>query len=281
MKRILLGLAFLSLTGLAYAQKKLAYEKVPSLVDEAKKKGDVKLADSLAQDYINNYLFKLKKEEFYSKENLTFIGDFLSDENSKAFKFFMKEPEKINSVLGDYKAQSKLMDFINKKYLPQGEFEKISKTDWDRLEKTVVAKFGRVGQEIVWGQRMVCHLILKDDWQSFTKYYVQYFEIGLKHPRYNINNMSWYGIFEQVDDPKVLKFACDVVMKYAMEQWYQNDFAAYDTYANLLYKIGRKNEAIDWEEKAVKLSNNDKTILDTLEKMKNNQKTWPEAVNNR
>jgi tetratricopeptide (TPR) repeat protein len=66
-----------------------------------------------------------------------------------------------------------------------------------------------------------------------------------------------------------------------MEQWYQNDFAAYDTYANLLYKIGRKNEAIDWEEKAVKLSNNDKTILDTLEKMKNNQKTWPEAVNNR
>jgi len=279
MKRLLFSLAFLSLTSLAFAQKTSDFSILPSLVKEAKEEGNVRLADSLAQSYINNYLFKLKKEELYTEENLRFIGDFLGNEESQAFKLFRNEPEKVNAVLGDYWAQKKVMAFINKNYLPKGDYDSIPKPDWPALEKVVVEKFGTLGQEISYGQRAIYYLMNKD-WKNYGIYYQKYFEKGLKHNMYHVNNLSW-ALFEHVEDPKILKFACDVVMKYAMEQWYQNDFAAYDTYANLLYKIGKKNEAIDWEEKAVKLSNNDKTILDTLEKMKNSQKTWPETVNNR
>ncbi|WP_316838132.1 hypothetical protein [Pedobacter nutrimenti] len=279
MEKLLVGLAFLSLTSLAFAQKKTDYSAVPSQVKEAKVKGNIKLADSLAQDYINNHLFKLKREELFIKENLSFIGEFLGDSNSKAFKLFMKEPEKINSVLGDYQAQNKVMDFINKQYLPQGDFEKMDRPDWDTLEKKVSAKFGALGQEIVWGQRMIYHLLVKDNWSSFAKYYVLYFQQGLKHPRYQINNLSWYGVFEHVDDPKVLEFSIQV-MKYTLEKYNQNDVACYDTYANLLYKAGYKEKAIEWEEKAIKLSNNNKELVETLEKMQKNEITWPETVVN-
>lgn len=278
MKRTLLSLAFLSFTGLGFAQKKTDYAAVPSVVKEAKEKGNVKFADSLAQDYINNYLFTLKKDELYTKENLGFIGDFLGNENTKAFKLFIKEPEKVNAVLGDYGAQKKVMVFINKKYLPKGDYDKIAKPDWDALEKVVVKKFGDLGREITYGQRTIYYFINKD-WKNYGVYYQKYFEKSLKNTMYEVNNLSW-TVFENVEDPKVLSFACNVVMKYAIETWYQNDFQAYDTYANLFYKTGQKKQAIEWEEKAVKLSNQGEVYVQTLEKMKSNIPTWKETTSN-
>ena len=51
-----------------------------------------------------------------------------------------------------------------------------------------------------------------------------------------------------------------------------------DTYANLLYKTGKKKLAVQWEEKALKLvkEKNEDTVgyAETLEKMKKGEKTW-------
>ena len=49
-----------------------------------------------------------------------------------------------------------------------------------------------------------------------------------------------------------------------------------DTYANLLYKLGQRNEAMKYETKAIKLATG-KYIDEfkaTLLKMKQNEKTW-------
>lgn len=48
-----------------------------------------------------------------------------------------------------------------------------------------------------------------------------------------------------------------------------------DTYANLLYKVGNKAEALKWQEKAVATSPGDGEIKDNFEKMKRNEPTWP------
>jgi len=277
MKLQLLSLALLSLTSISFAQKKKDFATMPSQAKEAKEMGNLKLADSLAQDYINNYLFKLKECELFSKENLRFIGEFLDVEKSKGFRLFLKEPEKVNQVLGDYMAQWYLMTFINNKYLPSGDYKQIGKPNWDALEKVVIAKFGALGQEITYGQRMIFYLV-NEDWKNYGIWYQRYFEKGLKHPRYHVNNMSW-NLFEHVDDPIVLSFAC-FVMKYAIDELPYKDQQALDTYANLLYKTGKKDEAIAWEEKAVKLSNNNKELVETLEKMKSNIATWSETTKN-
>jgi tetratricopeptide (TPR) repeat protein len=277
MKRLLLSLAFLSLTSLGFAQKKTDYSTIPSMVKEAKEKGSTNFADSLAQDYIDNYLFKLKKDELYTKENLGFMGDFLGDENSKAFKLFMKEPEKLNAVLGPYQAQKKVMFAIHKNYLPKDDPEKTDKPDWNALEKVVVGKFGVLGKEITRGSGM-CYYANNKDWKNFGIWYHKYFEIALKHSIYHVNNFSW-AVFENVNDPKVLLLACEAI-KYSLENNDQNNIEAYDTYANLLYKTGNREEAMKWEERAVKLSNQGEVYVQTLEKMKNDIKTWKETANN-
>ena len=49
-----------------------------------------------------------------------------------------------------------------------------------------------------------------------------------------------------------------------------------DTYANLLYKLGKKDEAITWEQKALDLApeGEKKSYEETLDKMKKGEKTW-------
>lgn len=257
---------------------KLAYNQMPELAKKAQSFDETILAQNVADIYVNNYLLKLDDLNLFTKEHLNFIGSFLGTENSKGFKLFMKEPEKVNAILGAYQAQGKIMDFIDRKYLPQGNFEKIDKPDWNALEEIVVRKFGDLGKERVYGQRMLYHWVVKDDWQRFGKYYVLYFEKALKHTRFQLNNMSW-SIFEHINDEKTLEFAVKV-MKYDLENFDQNDPAAYDTYANLLYKIGKKEEALKWEQHAIKLSNSDKEFVEILEKMKKNERTWVETAIN-
>ncbi|HWW40514.1 hypothetical protein, partial [Pedobacter sp.] len=101
MKTMLLSLAFLSLTSLGFAQKTKNFKIMPSQAREAKEKGDAKLADSIAQDYINNYLFKLKEGQLMTKDNLSFIREFIKMDG-KGFNLFRKQSEKVNTILGDY-----------------------------------------------------------------------------------------------------------------------------------------------------------------------------------
>lgn len=219
-----------------------------------------------------------EKKELFTKENLGSLSQHLNDTQGEAFKLFLENPERVNSVLGKDQAQYALRKAISKTYF-QG-IDPVNKPnfDWTALQKTMKSKFGEIGLETLHGNQMMYYLEAKD-WKNYGKYYMLYFERALKRPDYVINNITW-PLFENVNDPNILKFACDVVMKYAMGEWYQTDFNAYDTYANLLYKIGRRDLAIEWEEKAVKLSSNDKTIVETLERMRNNISTWKETASN-
>jgi thioredoxin-related protein len=257
------------------------FAMMPEFAKKAKDLNRMDLAQKVANEYINGYLFKLKGAELYTKENLSFMGDFLGDENSKGFKLFMKEPEKVNAVLGDYAAQSKVRRAIYNAYIPKGDVNAKRNFDWNSLEKTMAAKFGSVGQEEVYLNAMFTYYDEKDQ-ANFGKYYVLYYEKALKHPVYDVNNITW-RLFEQVEDQKVLKFACDVVMKYAIEKWYQNDPTCWDTYANLLYKAGQTTLAIEWEEKASKMKigmPDEKVYTETLDKMRKGLPTWPTPANN-
>jgi len=260
-----------------FKQGKLELKRMPDLARKAKSFGEIELAQQIANRYVNGYLLKLPKQELFTKENLNLIGSFLDNENSKAFELFMKEQEKINAVLGDNQAEKMVLLFIDKKYLPHGDLKKIKKADWDDLYKMVVSKFGILGEEQICAQRMMYYLI-NEDWRNYGLWYQKYLERGLKRGVYNINFLSW-RLFEHVNDPEILEFACGV-MKYVIETWDQNSVESFDTYANLLYKVGKKTQAVEWEERAVKLSNDKNEFVETLDKMKQGLPTWQEISTN-
>lgn len=115
-------------------------------------------------------------------------------------------------------------------------------------------------------------------------------------PVWDLNNRSW-AVFEHSNNQDSLQAAV-VVMEGVMRRVPPEDerfFAFADTYANLLYKVGRVDEAIRWQEKAVQSALREASRLKqgsdgdqagakwletefskTLAKMKAGEPTWPQ-----
>jgi tetratricopeptide (TPR) repeat protein len=87
------------------------------------------------------------------------------------------------------------------------------------------------------------------------------------------NNMIYELFFMYSQDLKVLNKSISWI-KQIVDSDKPISAGHIDTYANLLYKVGRKKEAIEWQEKAVALSPEIPELLDNLNKMKSNQPTW-------
>lgn len=90
-------------------------------------------------------------------------------------------------------------------------------------------------------------------------------------------------LFEKVSDPILLEKA--VRWSERSLELKPNDVNFMDTYANLLYKLGRTNEAIIVEEKALNLSMDSASainnlIKETIRKMKAGEKTWEKNAAN-
>lgn len=215
----------------------------------------------------NIYISQLS--DIFNKGNLEFIRHITRSSNDTGFKVFTLFPDKVNAILGKNQAEDKLRAIIAKEEItPYTSNVKVP--DWNAITQRVTTKFGAIGEETVWGQQMVYYWE-KQDWNALAKYYVLYYQRALDRSEYDINNLSWF-IFLHVEDIKVLEFAAEVC-KYNIEK-FDSAWESCDTYANILYKLGRTKEAISWEEKAVKLSNNVDVVMQTLEKMKKGQPTW-------
>jgi len=96
-----------------------------------------------------------------------------------------------------------------------------------------------------------------------------------------INYISWSYLFLHCDDSKILFQALKCMKDVINRGPDKHDFNNFDTYANLLYKAGRKEEALIWEKRAidtlVSRDPNSEYISEfkaDLEKMKTDKPTW-------
>ena len=92
-----------------------------------------------------------------------------------------------------------------------------------------------------------------------------------------LNQFAW-EVFERVSDTKTLQDA----LHWSTRSLELSPNSSYmlDTYANLLYKLGQKKEAVLKEEEALRFANKNevKSFTETLRKMKAGEKTWKENM---
>jgi thioredoxin-related protein len=208
----------------------------------------------------------------YSKENISFIQQFTKKTTDPGFSILIKNLEKVNTILGKDMAELIITSIIaNENISPL--LQKKATPDWGKIQKDITTRFGLLGEEITM-QSQVLYSANRQDWEAIEDIILPWFEkYGSKRlwiNDYLLNEMAW-AAFSQTENLKVLRAV--LIMS---EKSIQKDPAAnkIDTYANLLYKIGRKQEAIEWEHKAVELSKNEKVFVETLNKMQKGQPTW-------
>lgn len=115
----------------------------------------------------------------------------------------------------------------------------------------------------------------KNNWVEFTATVMEYAK-NKSASSDELNKCAWL-IFANCDDKKILNEAL---------QWSKRSFTNQervdpnfmDTYANVLYKLGKKNEALEWEQKAQKIvieQGGDKSWgQDVIDKINKGEKTW-------
>jgi hypothetical protein len=204
----------------------------------------------------------------YSKDAWQFIQATARTSRDKGFQLLRTQTQQADRVLGENSAERTVREVISREeigpYAPRGRTP-----NWRALEASVGAKYGELGTEAIYGAEMIYYL-RQENWSNFGKYYALYFQSATNRSEYSINDLS-YALFTHVTDPAVLETAirvCRITLD-ASEARGDSSPAEIDTYASLLYKLGKHREALEWEEKAARLgAGYDEEIMDHLKKMR-------------
>lgn len=268
----------------AYQNGEKEYSYWPYLINTARELKNEDLSNKIAQDYINNYLFKLGKKELLSKDNIILIRSHTQDSDSKGFEFFRQHTGKIDDLMENRGYAYEMISYIIIKETIEPFFIQARKDgsspDWARSEAVLKKKYSSNDAAHVMIDAKLMWYAEKKDWirycNNVVKKVERYGPYGLFSIDVQYNEIAW-DLFLHSNDQNELRKALAWSNK-AIELMKQPNATYYDTYANLLYKLGRKEEALKYEEKAVSMNPKDKGIEEAYLKMKNGTPTWPDLA---
>lgn len=201
---------------------------------------------------------------------LNLITTYTTRSTDEYFGFLAEHASEINQVLGAGKAENKVRTiFLN-------EGTGLSRSDnrvpnWAGIQKKIAARLPGEADEIT--KRIKINFYnSKRDWTNFEKAIVSYMKqyshlINIQE----LNSIAW-NVFENCSDMTCVS----QILDWSKQLKDANTPAFMDTYANILYKLGKKDAAIALEEKAINISQSNERpdYQSTLDKMKKGEKTW-------
>lgn len=241
----------------------------------------MKSSDKASASAIGNYYYDCLKDPF-AKDNLLVFRDVTTHSSDKAFQLFLKQSEKVNAVFGGKLSEGVVSNIMYTEHIkPYFDTDKPA-PDWSQFNKELKRRFPIVSDKAI-EQTEVMYYRVKKKIPQYEKAVVSYMKkYASQMGNYELNDYAWTS-FLLSDNKELLKEA----LKWSqssidkVEKTTTSNYPNYlDTYANLLYKLGKKDEAIQWQQKALDLissGKNSKTIAamtDNLERMKKNEKTW-------
>ena len=217
---------------------------------------------------VNDYL--ATQSNLYTKQNVMFILQSTSNSTDKYFALIADHPTEVDNAWGQPIAKEFLRDVYLKEAIRQ---QKNNNTppDWTALHQKIAAHLPAEADELTLRIK-INYYSNKKDWPNFETAIVGYMKTyGAQMSVNDLNSVAW-DVFQKCPDMTCVSDILD----WAVKLKESNEYAAMDTYANILYKLGHKDEAIALETKAMGLAiDGDKPGYQaTIDKMKKNEKTW-------
>jgi thioredoxin-related protein len=243
------------------------------------------IADTIARDYLDNYLYKMTDDELLTKSNLEFLSTFyrILTSTDRVFQLLLKRGPAIDKIMWNGWGEGVIDYVITKEevnpFLAKDDFAGDREPDWSKLQLTIAQKYGRtyaksnvIIARINWYEK-------RKIWPLYTKTIADRMKlidqkkldssgIGIS---YDLNVSAWL-IFLYSNNDRELREAIAWVKKAI--QLHPDYPQYYDTYANLLYKLKLNARAIEVEGKAVLMGKDMPDIKQNLVKMKTGSRTW-------
>jgi thioredoxin-related protein len=233
------------------------------------------------QEFATKYIDHLDKIQMSEPNNIDIITAFVRSSKDKGFKFLYANVAKADSVKNigrEYKtwfAKNYIDAIIEQEevepFLREAN-EKQKIPDWKKIKAQIANKFNtEYADRLIIKGKMMWYGGQKK-YEEYCKYVVEYMEKFGKVLEFDFgcNQYAWV-VFKYSEDKQKLKKALGWSIRSIL---INPDGMWMDTYANILYKLGRKLEALRWQETAVKLMPEEQPLQDNLNKMKNGEPTW-------
>jgi tetratricopeptide (TPR) repeat protein len=229
----------------------------------AYQKKDAKIATEVSRDYIKSVNDPL------TETNVRFIQNFVKDSKDPGYSILLNNLKKIATFMETKTASAKVQGVIYREQVKQLLTE-IPK--WNSVD-SIIHRYPQLDGEFILGNCVVYYInATRRNEKNALKNFIEVAEKYVDRYHTGAYNTWAWEIFEATTDKKDLGKALEWSSKAILEN--PDDANSFDTYANILHKLGRTEEAIIWEEKAIAINPNESIFKEVLQKMKAGQATW-------
>lgn len=219
-------------------------------------------AEAVVRDYLKT------QGDPYKKSTLSMLMQTTTKSTDPYFAIFTDHPDKVDQLLGPGSANK----FIRNVYLTEGAGPNTNREpSWPSIHARIAAHLPDQADELT-TRIKVNYYRRKKDWPHFETAIVAYIkDYGAAMSDADLNNIAW-DVFTGCPDMSCVS----EVLDWSKRLKDSGDPAFLDTYANILYKLGHKDDAIALEQKALTLADDAEKAgyQTTIDKMQKNEKTW-------
>lgn len=254
------------------------FEQHPDDAGIAKKTAQIALAsydNKLANRAIERYIGLAGAEELLTAENIRLLIQGASSSKSAAYQIIRDNRSRVDELLREKKqsANDVLSSVLANEFVGPKIRNKEKDLDFAALQATFEKEHPYVDMAPILTHAKAQYYFVQKNWPAFKDAVNEMIATNNKNiSPTSLNSFAW-SVFENCDDPACVQAALTWSKK-SLEAGEQPAFL--DTYANLLYKSGDKDNAIIWQEKALEkaVDAEKSTYAATLEKMKKGEPTW-------
>jgi hypothetical protein len=248
-----------------YTEGRLPYEKMPDLVRMAGACKDSATRSMVSKDYVHNYLDRLADSAWERQKNLLALTIFIQEmgSNNGGIRWILRHPKECDSIVQRKGFSEAVMNYIVYKE-EVSLFIEASKKDqttpsWDVLVRNITAKYADICAKKLVVKGKLQFYRSRKDWANYCNAVAETVEVNeySSNPKEygkDLNNYA-FEIFLHSDNREMLMMAVKwmepVLASTNESSPYISDML--DTQAELLYKLGRKDEAIAMETRAVEM----------------------------
>jgi len=273
-----------------YRQGELSNKEFTTILKFTEDLQDDSLSRRIAKDYLNLVVYR-KQDSCFTKADLFMMWRYVDSSDEKGFKYFYSHSKRVDSIMGIGGMSIRMIDRI----LRLEEIEpwlktRISESKWRDIYKSIVRKYNQeIADRILFSSKLGYYSQVKD-WKHFALCFDEEIKKyppkkgnkkygGLLDDAWELNSNAWL-LFLYCNQAKILSFGLkwsDAALRIDPD-----DIQIYDTKANLLYKMGQKEQGIEEEELALAKAECGgkgtqvfvKEYEAIISKMKSNQATW-------
>jgi thioredoxin-related protein len=210
------------------------------------------------------------KPDLFSRDALYLQNIVTQKSTDNYFSTFTDHSAEVDKVLGPGFAEMKVRNvFLGE--IPTRKPGDNRPPDWATLHKKIVARVPAEADELTLRAK-ISYYMSKNDFPNFENAMVAYMKTySSKMTDADLNNLAW-SVFQNCADMSCVSEVLDWSKRLR-----DNNIAAYeDTYANILYKLGKKEDAIALETKAMTIAADTEkaSFQEVIDKMKKGEKIW-------